>query len=349
MTIDVFYRPAESGSDTPFYLVVSTQTMPGASDELASWNGPGLSHGDLVRVVGETHDRLFVFDDDVKAFKRVPKPLSIGFYEEYNEAAKIFRQCSKVDERKRALVAVDCAALALKTTGVYDREITVALGVKRAWALGRIPVERSRCSIAGAVMRYTGGDTKSRAVRAAIDAVRGDYSDSVDNAVLAVRIREGLIDAMADIVRRHIPISVAACAALTMRDPLPMSKEARSNPFRLSPATRRVVGDRVFVKSEHGTFAVGRVDSRAGIAASRRHITPRMNPGGYAPEEVKWSTWTGLSNQLVKALDKYSKEGLSVFQVLPTQLRQETDGKSYYINTVVFFRHQPYLSGGVPR
>lgn len=233
MTVEILYRPAEAGRETLFAHVAEVLSMPAAADELASWNGPFVHHGDLVRVVGMSHDRLFVFDGDVSAFKRVPKPLTVEFYEASDwDPARIFRQCGKVDERKRALVALDCVERALKLAGIFDKRINKSLDLKRSWALGEILRDDAIPSIASLALAIEGRSTKRVAANSVNYALSRQYAAAVDATARVHMDVLGVLEAdrgpyaeLCDIIRRHIPLSVAACAALTMRDPLPLPRE----------------------------------------------------------------------------------------------------------------------------
>lgn len=148
MSREIIYRPAEAFRPSDPWKVVSTaEDIDRARDELASWQGPGLSHGDLVIV---TYDDLYVFDGDRSAFVVVPRPHAKRydfwryFWEEGDsgEQAKDMLLLSEgVDVRRLALAASEIAEMATPFVPRSDKRPAEAIEATRGYVAGSVPIQ----------------------------------------------------------------------------------------------------------------------------------------------------------------------------------------------------------------
>lgn len=246
----VQYRPAASAGD--WVTVAAAPTVRSASDELASWCGPRLMHGDLGRVVRGRDDRLYVFSGPASSFVRAGRRLSASAWEGHGADADWMMRASAGAHRDRlSLAALDCAELAVRSVG--DRGGAGAtLRTARRFMAGAADERELMDAVveaeeAGEAMHALGGgemhllpwaaafaaESLSPARHAGLAA--GSAVSSVQSsAVVLVEANEpGLTGVqrraalaavarlLAPVVARRIPLSAAACASLGLRDPLP--------------------------------------------------------------------------------------------------------------------------------
>lgn len=260
--VKIFYRPAEV-IEGRWQLVGEVPSLDDARDELASWQGPRLGHGDLV-VVGTKVPTLFVFDDARSELVEVvsaPKTGWLAFWEgKKADAASLFKMCDAVDRRRILLAACAVAEGSLMYVPAGEDRPRLAIEAARRWALGRGNAEELREQrTAVAYVSTPGAISMADAAYAIITSVATDarhsktpraaYAESAAFSVARANaeytgergeLRSSLRE-MAPIVRRYIPLSVLACSLVGARDPLPMPRE---NPSRalgwIANPTRRV-------------------------------------------------------------------------------------------------------------
>jgi hypothetical protein len=259
--VKIFYRPAEV-IEGRWQLVGEVPSLDDARDELASWQGPRLGHGDLV-VVGTKVPTLFVFDGARGALAEVggaPKTGWVSYWEgKAANAASLFRRCDAVDRRRIALAACAVAESSLKYGPAGEDRPRLAIEAARRGALGGGNAEELRdarqavsyVSTLGAILL---ADAAYAVISIVMDDRRGNTvataqaESAVYSAAQAYVENTGELGAqrarhreMAPMVRRYIPLSVLACSLVGARDPLPMPRE---NPSRalgwIANPTRRV-------------------------------------------------------------------------------------------------------------
>lgn len=281
MIIKILYRPAEV-VEGQWQTIKETRKIREARDELASWQGPSLSHGDLVMLAARKQT-LFVFDAKKSAFVEV-RLAPVGGWQMFWEGDDsrsdlMLRACCKdgrsVDRRRLTLAACRLAAPALKTI-VWEwrnpRGIDLdmveaaekAIDKAIAWCFGEASVaevERARDAL-----HLPGGDPAFANSMAAIQRatevpfIDRPYNTPCFSAAMAAEFQavgdiqfgmigrrdlsreerqesvERALRSNAEIVRRYIPLSVFACAAVGARDPLPIPRyeppPPRYNPSR---------------------------------------------------------------------------------------------------------------------
>jgi hypothetical protein len=232
--IRIMYRPAEvvEGGWQP---VGEASTLDDIRDEIDSWQGPRLGHGDLV-AFGTKVTTLLVFDGargELVEVGDAPKTGWVTFWEgKKADATSLFRKCSAVDRRRIVLAACAVAESSLKYLPAGEKRPRVAIETARRWARGEATLKEVRDASDAAYA--------ARAADAAADAA-ADVTDSaavsVDDAAYAAYVAadDSYVSAAyyysgaAKVVRRYIPLSVLACSLVGARDPLPLPRE---NPRR---------------------------------------------------------------------------------------------------------------------
>ena len=249
----IFYRNKEAllPSD-PWTLVAESDTETGVEDELASWTGPSLRHGDLARVWSEGYEDLLVFDEDRAAFVNIKRPSGCWSWpSSWSKDWTLFemlKQCSFVDRRRLALAACDCAQIATDVIPAKQRALAQeTIDVVRRWARGISSVNEVReawasASAAGNAL-YNRDPVEwepwhacvaAQDTASAVTAPDKFYAQQVSD--IPGRVMKSLPDraeevrkAMRSIIWRRIPLSVLACSVAGLRDPLPLP---RDNPRR---------------------------------------------------------------------------------------------------------------------
>jgi hypothetical protein len=257
--IRIMYRPAEvvEGGWQP---VGEARTLDDIRDEIDSWQGPRLGHGDLV-AFGTKVTTLLVFDGARGALVEVgdaPKTGWVTFWEgKKADATSLFRRCSAVDRRRIVLAACAVAESSLKYLPAGEDRPRVAIETARRWARGEATLKEVRDAsdaayAARAAARAAADADDAAAARSsasaaaarAADAAYDDAADVTDSAAVSVddaayaaylAADDSYADAAyyysgaAKVVRRYIPLSVLACSLVGARDPLPLPRE---NPKR---------------------------------------------------------------------------------------------------------------------
>lgn len=262
--IEVFYRQAEVVSG-PFEAVARVASGHEAIDELASWSGPALHHGDVVRVVSPSRESLFVFDARRSSFFEAVSPgwtLFDVWEGEHARGDSMLRMCRAVDLRKVICAACDCVEPSLRFSP-RDPRARNAVEAARRWAEGSADAGSLSAAAAAAATAATSHERSGRtfAAYAAMNVAYAAYAaatvgaggdsdiDCVSAAVQSVRmaadaslwgLRRGGIAACSEalrraaiVVRAHIPLSVIACAIAGVGDPIPFA------PPRPASAPRR--------------------------------------------------------------------------------------------------------------
>lgn len=241
MTVRILWRSAEARQPSdPWTLVADADGVEAAEDELASWQGPILSHGDLVRLVSPSSERLFVFDGDKSRF--VWSQISVDAWE--GKAARtrdLLLSCAMVDRRRLAMAACELARSMLRRVPAGEELRPLrAIEMTEAWCRQEATLDQVQ-DARGTVARLAveagkvGGYSASRAVEA-FDSVYSAASvpvssDPVSSAVRAALDAASTRTEKSHLVRKWIPLSVVVCASLGLRDPLPFNA-ARENPRR---------------------------------------------------------------------------------------------------------------------
>ena len=255
--IKIFYRPAEvvEGGWQP---VGEASTLDDARDEIDSWQGPRLSHGDLV-AIGTKVTTLLVFDGARGSLIEVgdaPKTGWVSYWEgKRANAASLLKICGAVDRRRIVLAACAVAEVSLKYVPAREDRPRLAIEAARRWTRGAASVEEVRAAAAdaaraaadfesyeaadfdsynAAVAAYNAAYAASSAAKA-VDAAEADAAAraarnaayAADAAYAAYNAAYDDVDysAAAKAVRRYIPLSVLACSIVGARDPLPMPRE----------------------------------------------------------------------------------------------------------------------------
>ena len=245
--IKIFYRPAEvvEGGWQP---VGEARTLDDIRDEIDSWQGPNLGHGDLV-AIGTKVTTLLVFDGVTGSLVEVgdaPKNGWVTFWEgKKASAASLFDRCGAVDRRRIVLAACAVAEGSLKYVPAREDRPRLAIEAARRWTLGAASVEDVGNAVDEAVDAAgdaVGDYAAYYAAHAASDAASAAYAAEAAEAAAATA-RASLnaaadayaadayaadaadYSAVAKAVRRFIPLSVLACSLVGARDPLPMPRE----------------------------------------------------------------------------------------------------------------------------
>ena len=258
--IDVMYRQAEVASG-PFDVVVRVRGRAEAVDELASWQGPRLRHGDLARVVASRRDDLYVFDSATSSFVEVrpwlgDESLLTTWEHDRARGDHMLSRCRGVDLRKVVVAACECVRPALRFSSPDDRRPAAAIDTALRWSRGAADgaaadraaaaaavsvtatqaadVARSNAAYAATCVAYAA----ARAASYAMDSSDVDLArDCVDLAARSVRLAadaelygnevggvaacSAALYLAARVVREHVPLSVLACSLVGISDPLP--------------------------------------------------------------------------------------------------------------------------------
>ena len=209
-------RGAESGAVEHWTTVAVLATRDAVPDELAAPAWP-RAHGDIVRVTGAGCDELFVFDRVTDTYLAAPAPFTLAFWEgDGADAEAMLRACERVDRRRLVLAACACARTVLHLVPAGEDRPRVAIETAERWARGEATldeVQRAREAAWGAYYDDDATAATYAAAYAAAAATAVDYTAATATATAR---------ALAPIVRAHIPLSVAVCAALGLSDPLPI-------------------------------------------------------------------------------------------------------------------------------
>ena len=120
MTIKILHRHAEAWRrEDTWSLVAEVYSVDDASDAMASWESPRLSHGDLVRVVGPASEDLFVFDGYRSRFSGVevdfPSRSVVDLWEgASSNPSDMAMIAAGVSARRATLAACACSESVLK-------------------------------------------------------------------------------------------------------------------------------------------------------------------------------------------------------------------------------------------
>lgn len=247
------------GSDAGAWRAISKNVSLGeAQKSLSEWRGPALLHGDLVNIVGDDGgEGLFVFDGDKLAFAKSTSISREMWSGHDSNAREMLLACDGVDRRRLAMAAASCAAMSFDAISEGNGDPVEAVRSVRGWFAGDVDIDQLRerqrecaevasrslrgdfklaasasaAASACATVTSRSGDAHKFAAQTpayAADAMvldRASQSRDADNRALVISKMHG----MASIVRRWIPLSVAVCASLGLRDPLPIP---RDNPRR---------------------------------------------------------------------------------------------------------------------
>lgn len=210
---------AAQAVDAKWARVTSSRTQRGALEELASWAGPRLTLGDLVRVDDADGCTVALYLCDGYALRTAPRfpatvptgggtrLLDMGAWPTDRSAARwietwegstsradvMVRVCDRVTAARLALAATDCAewALSLGTSAELRPSYRKGLEVARAALLGDVTVDRLHEALAGLVAVRSTGDlawhlniTSTWAVRSALDASLAAVTERADRAAV---------------------------------------------------------------------------------------------------------------------------------------------------------------------
>lgn len=236
MRVSILYRHAESGG--PWSEVASAEGAREARDELASWPGPRLHHGDLARLSSGKKDLLFVFDADRSSMVEVVRPQRQAswwpLWEGDGASARgMLYDCGRVDPAKVVLAARDCADLSAHLVAGGDQRPAAAVAAARRWARGDGSPQEARAA-ATAAYDAPYSPASYAAAHAAEAAGAVGHADFVDYAAAAAAMSAAAFSdsgqeepSMAAVVRARIPLSVLACARVGARDPMPLHGQRR--------------------------------------------------------------------------------------------------------------------------
>ena len=211
--IRILHRPAEvvEGGWQP---VGEASTLDDIRDEIDSWQGPRLGHGDLV-VVGTKVPTLLVFDGARGSLIEVgdaPKTGWVSYWEgKKANAASLLKICGAVDRRRIVLAACAVAEISLKYVPAREDRPRLAIEAARRWARGNATVGevRAAADAAYAAARNYADSAAYYAARAAASAAyyaaRAAAADDADDAAYSARA--------ADAAARNASAASAAYAA----------------------------------------------------------------------------------------------------------------------------------------
>ena len=148
----ILYKPAEGDAETPWAEVGSVRTLDAIQDEVSSWRGPALRHGDMVRFVSVSgRERgMYVFDGSSSALVLAPpvsgwdtrRVVPVTWAEVWEDRATshgMLLACSArgghVDSRRLAMAACECAAQSVHLVGalrVGEARAAIAAGMSLA-------------------------------------------------------------------------------------------------------------------------------------------------------------------------------------------------------------------------
>ena len=213
-------------SASEHWTVRGTLTEYGIVEDMLASPAWPRSHGDLLRVTGPQHDDLYVFDRATDTYLAAPAPFTLAFWEgDDADAAAMLRRCERVDRRRLVLAVCACARTVLDGVPKWEDRPRVAVETAERWARGEATsdeVQRARedawnVAVVAAVASSSASSVASSAAVA---------SDSAFSAAAASVASVAATRALAPLVRLHIPLSVALCAALGLSDPLPLRFDA---------------------------------------------------------------------------------------------------------------------------
>lgn len=255
--IRIFYRPAEASCE-PFAHVASLRDGEDAADEIASWSGPRLHHGDLVRLFRGKDEDLFIFDADASELVEVKSETGaqpwVVFWEKADDvaAARMASSCALVPSARVVLAACECATAAVLRASGVGSPLLGALEVSASWARSRggavaarrlvdyVASTRDAASAASASGDHAAREAAMAAnsvTRAARAASSGDgiacaryASNAIWSATESIGaaggfgadIRRRANEEAVSSVRKFVPLSVLACGRVGARDPLPV-------------------------------------------------------------------------------------------------------------------------------
>lgn len=236
--IDILYRHSHDDQQDGWRVVATAEGEREAEDELASWQGPRLYHGDLVRVGTE---KLYVFNGASSALMAAPevrvhglKMFWLRLWEQGSNPDSMMLVCTRVDRRKivSAAVAVVTSSIKISRSNArLKRTLLSALDAATGWSVGLRTVDDA-VEQAAVVMRIVDRDGDQFA-HATVDALQAVYSeDPAESARQALNYAANCSEASlgsryvamvghARLVAKAIPLSVAVCARLGLADPIP--------------------------------------------------------------------------------------------------------------------------------
>lgn len=244
MNYVILWKSVEAGLADQWTHVADVRDLDQARDELAGWQGPRLSHGDLVAVGGPRGKTvsLNVFDGATSAFVELPFARSKDWTKWFASAppAEFVFTANYAGRKRLVLAAAECVDLVLPTLPSEQRaQMTELLQAPRSWALGRgtsreVTLAAVAANDAATEMSAIGADDW-QAIAEAVSSVAAiayvkSYQVEAANAVRTVTQFLGpeRVGEVQEILRRRIPLSVILCAKLGLKDPLPIS---RDNPW----------------------------------------------------------------------------------------------------------------------
>lgn len=242
------YRAAEYGMETPWLLHRKDLTFEGVHDELLSWGGPSLRHGDLVRVTRGLGDHsLYVWDEGsgslMKAPNMVGQPVVMPWLQvwenDLSAAKDMLLTCEKVNPQRLGIYVMDCLLdVAVSSEPYPSAGLCGVLNRAREALRTGEPVARVPW------VPWASRHHRLSYVQEAAVAFLSPYSEwekypkppqSMPElhrwaAAASIHARQQLPRTMlptwvgreAKRVRKFIPTTVAVCASLGLRDPLPL-------------------------------------------------------------------------------------------------------------------------------
>lgn len=251
MGASILHLAAED-HDGEWSVVAEPRGRAEAVDELASWQGPRLSHGDMARLVCGAGDTLFVFDADRSSFVEVKRAsglvrwVTMWSRGSLSSGYDMMLAAKRADPRRLVLAACDCASAAV-TRRAPDARSLEAIRIARLWARGGLRDARGREAIDRAASdalassaalfaapdRSLGVGAAAHSALYAVSSVAERANDGLRSlAAMAVDLAE-LSDSdggepgrsrASERVRWFIPLSVLACSLVGARDPLPIPR-----------------------------------------------------------------------------------------------------------------------------
>lgn len=236
------YRAAEYGMETPWLPYRGDLTFEGVHDELLSWGGPSLRHGDLVRVTrGLGNHSLYVWDGSSGALMKAPNMVGqpvvmpwLQVWENDLSAAKdMLLTCEKVNPQRLGIYVMDCLLdVAVSSEpypnaglcGVLNRAREAIRTGESVWSVPWVAQTGQPRYVQGAAVTFLSWYSKWQG-----KTFPGEKLCQV--AITAeIHARQQLPRTMlptwvgreAKRVRKFIPTTVAVCASLGLRDPLPL-------------------------------------------------------------------------------------------------------------------------------
>ena len=170
--ISLLYRSCEGDA---WRQVASVCTLNDTADELASWTGPRLSHGDLVRVVAapdhtrRVTPRLYVCDvsGETSALRTVP--IDAPSWDEATDAEAMLRRCGRVDKRRVVMTACDIARVVLPLVPAGEDRPRVAIETAERWCRGEATVSEVMTAATAAWAAARAADAAASAMKYRLD------------------------------------------------------------------------------------------------------------------------------------------------------------------------------------